>query len=90
MCWGFHAVNVWLPGGDSWLEPGAEEVEGSVSTQPRGVGNPLSKEQTGFGSVGTNLPTSGQDFKRILEMGLLHSWPCVLSSCVPTLPQHTN
>lgn len=73
MCWGFQAVNVWLPGGGSWLEPGAEEMEGSVSTQPRGVGNPWSKEQTGFGSVGTGLLTLGQDFKRTLELGKLNS-----------------
>jgi len=28
---GFYAINVWLPGDDSWLEPEAKEVEERVS-----------------------------------------------------------
>lgn len=31
MCWVFYAVNVWIPGDDSWLEPEAKEVEERVS-----------------------------------------------------------
>lgn len=31
MCWVFYAVNVWLPGSDSCLEPEGKEVEERVN-----------------------------------------------------------